>query len=132
MTERELLDRIHQAHPDAALFRNDNGYAVMGGDVKKNDDGTADVIGGRWRPYGLQPGSADLVGWTPVLVTPDMVGKTVAVFTSLEAKTENDTVKADQVNWARQVREDGGIAKIIRAQIDSGLIEEPFWEWENM
>lgn len=124
MTERQLLDEIHKAHPDAALFRNDNGYAVMGGKKHFNGDGTVDVIGGRWLPYGLQPGSADLIGWTPVVITHDMIGQQVAVFTSLEAKTENDTVKDEQRNWARQVRDDGGIARIIRA-VDGGLAEEP-------
>ena len=30
--------------------------------------------------------SSDFIGWTPVVITPEMVGKTVAVFTALEAK----------------------------------------------
>lgn len=30
--------------------------------------------------------SSDLIGFTPVLITPDMVGRTVAVFTAVEVK----------------------------------------------
>ena len=125
MTERERLDNIHEDHPDAALFRNDNGFAVMGGEVRRNDDGTADVIGGRWRPYGLEKGSADLVGWTPVIVTHDLIGQKLAVFTSIEDKSEHDEIREDQYQWARRVREDGGIAKIIRTVGDE-RIEETF------
>lgn len=32
--------------------------------------------------------TGDYVGWTPVTITPEMVGKTLAVFTNLEAKPE--------------------------------------------
>jgi ribosomal protein S19 len=39
--------------------------------------------------FGLCKGSADLIGWKRVTVTPEMVGSTVAVFTSIEVKTRN-------------------------------------------
>lgn len=125
MTERERLDNIHEDHPEVALFRNDNGYAVMGGEKTFNKDKTVDVIGGRWLPFGIDPGSGDLVGWTPVIVTQEMVGKHLAVFTSIEDKSEHDEIREDQYQWARRVREDGGIAKIVRTVGDE-RVEEAF------
>lgn len=56
-------------------------------------------------------GACDLPGWTTVTVTPDMVGKQVAVFTSIECKSSKGGRKrTEQVNWATQVEKYGGIA----------------------
>jgi len=124
MTEKKLLDAIYRAFPEARLFRNDCGSAITGGRVVKMTGGILAVQDGRRISYGLLPGSGDLVGWTTITVTPEMVGRKVAVFTSIEAKTENDRIREDQVVWARNVRSAGGIAKIIRAHGDQ-LLEEP-------
>ena len=35
-------------------------------------------------------GSGDGIGWFPVIITPEMVGKKVAVFLSVETKTEKE------------------------------------------
>lgn len=123
--EQEAFDAIHRANPRARLFRNDNGVGYVGGTVKRTEDGKRVLIGGRPIKYGLQPGSGDLIGWTPVEITLEMVGETVAVFTSIEAKTEGDTVKRDQYAWARRVRHVGGIARITWF-IGGELREEEF------
>jgi hypothetical protein len=58
-------------------------------------------------------GAYDLDGWTPKLITQDMVGCTVAVFTSIECKaTKGGRVSEDQKNWGEQVRKAGGIAGV--------------------
>lgn len=36
--------------------------------------------------FGLAPGSSDVIGITPVLITAEMVGTTVGVFTAIEVK----------------------------------------------
>lgn len=36
--------------------------------------------------FGLCKGSSDLIGWTPITITEDMVGSKVAVFTAVEVK----------------------------------------------
>lgn len=90
-----------------------------------------------WKPpdflapftYGLPSGSADLVGWSRVTITPDMVGQTLAVFASVEVKDpawrstpsfENSDRGKAQAAWLRTVREAGGIAG--RAQsVDEAL-----------
>lgn len=58
--------------------------------------------------------SSDLIGWTEVVITADMVGKVVAVFTSIEVKKEKDTTKKErkvkQQNYISWVKARGGIA----------------------
>ena len=123
--EREAFDAIHRAHHPARLFRNDNGVGYVGGKLMRTKDNKRVLVGGRPIAYGLQPGSGDLIGWTPVEITSEMVGQKVAVFTSIEAKTEGDTVKREQYAWARRVRIAGGIARIVWF-IDGELVEEGF------
>lgn len=59
-------------------------------------------------------GASDYIGWTPVEITPAMVGKTLGVFTGIEvkvpgAKTDKDR-QEKQDNFLSQVRSAGGIA----------------------
>lgn len=56
-------------------------------------------------------GAHDLIGRTTVVITPAMVGKKVAVFTSLEAKRSDGGRRSeDQVRWDEQTRAAGGIS----------------------
>lgn len=62
--------------------------------------------------------SADLIGWREVVITPDMVGQTIAQFISVECKKERWNGKIDahvqaQIIWGRMVGTDGGLAMII-------------------
>ncbi len=64
---------------------------------------------------GLCPGSSDLIGWTPVIITPDMIGKTIAVFTALEIKTGSGVASDQQKNFIAQVKAAGGRAGLVRS-----------------
>ena len=79
--------------------------------------------------YGLPAGSADLVGWTSVTITQEMVGQTVAVFASVEVKPEgwhstpyyaNSNRGMAQAAWARAVTGSGGRAGLARS-VDEAL-----------
>lgn len=70
------------------------------------------VVGPSKISYGLQPGSGDRVGFTPIKITPDMVGKTIPVFTSIEEKNEGDNLSDKQKNWHKMVLDAGGISEI--------------------
>lgn len=62
-------------------------------------------------------GACDLPGWTTVKITPEMVGKDIAVFTSIEAKrTTGGKATPDQINWRDQVIKAGGIAGIANSE----------------
>jgi hypothetical protein len=69
--------------------------------------------------YGLQPGSADLIGWRTITITPDMVGQRVAVFTSIEVKTPSGRIRPEQQQWLDAVQAAGGIAGVARSVEDA-------------
>lgn len=104
----------------ARLFRNQVGEAWMG-DVAHHDRQARIITLNQARrvPFGLAPGSADLIGWTTVTITPDMVGTRVAVFTSGEVKRPTITrLPDDQQNWCDAVRAAGGFADMLRSVED--------------
>lgn len=75
---------------------------------------------GRMIQYGVcNPGGSDLIGWTPVVITPDMVGKTLAVFTACEVKAPNGRPTEHQLNFIAQVLRAGGFAGIARSPQDA-------------
>jgi hypothetical protein len=96
---------------DVRLFRNQVGQLP-------------DPRTGRPVQFGLAKGSADLVGWKTIEVTPDMIGARLAVFTSLEIKTPKGRPTAPQQAWMRAVENAGGIAGIARSVEDAAEIIE--------
>ncbi|MFZ9621380.1 MAG: VRR-NUC domain-containing protein [Prochlorococcaceae cyanobacterium] len=110
--ETELQQRIRLAlgtRPDVRLFRNQVGQLP-------------DPRTGRPVQFGLARGSADLIGWRTITITPDMVGQRLAVFTSLEIKTTTGRLTPAQHNWLHAVRGAGGIAGVARSVQDSDEI----------
>jgi hypothetical protein len=103
------------------LFRVNSGKAwVGGGPPRRLVDGSVVLAAARpialgfSRPSG-EPvaGTSDLIGWTPVRITADMVGCRVAVFTSIETKkTKGGRTSDDQANFIAQVQRAGGIAGV--------------------
>ena len=69
--------------------------------------------------FGLARGSADLIGYRTVTITPDMVGQRVAIFTSLEVKTPTGRIQPEQANWQRTIAAAGGIAAVVRSVDDA-------------
>ena len=85
----------------------------------RNNTGTLRDQHGRPVTFGLAKGSADLIGWTTRTITPEMVGQQVAVFTSLEVKTERGRVRSEQQQWLAAVQAAGGIAGVVRSVEDA-------------
>jgi hypothetical protein len=107
--ETTLQQQIRLAlgtHPDTKLFRNQVGSLP-------------DPRTGRLVTFGLARGSADLIGWRTVLVTQDMVGQQLAVFTSIEVKTPTGRLAPLQANWLDAVQNAGGIAGVARSVTDA-------------
>lgn len=102
MNESELLKAVlYQSSRDGeVLFRNQVGKYRL-------EDG-------RYLSSGLCVGSSDLVGWTSKIVTPDMVGKTIAIIKVVECKSTNGRLTSAQLNFLRRVHEAGGDAWIAR------------------
>lgn len=105
MNETNILQRIRlavQGVPGVKLFRNN-----CGGLKDQN---------GRFVQFGLHPGSADLIGWQTIEIMPEHVGQRLAVFTSIEVKTDSGKVKPEQENWQRVVLDAGGRAFVARSE----------------
>ena len=81
----------------------------------RNNTGTLKDANGRPVQFGLCKGSADLIGWRSVTITPEMVGQQIAVFTSIEVKSSSGRVKPEQQQWLLGVQKAGGIAGVARS-----------------
>ena len=112
---------------------------VLGGRLDRNNVGSLPDRRGVPVRFGLANDSAavnaicksgDLIGWTPVLVTPAMIGTFLPVFTSVEVKKlgwtpaksgERYDHEQAQRNWADIVRAAGGLAGFMRDPVEGWL-----------
>jgi hypothetical protein len=100
MTESQIQSAIRLrlgGRPDVRLFRNHVGTV--------RDDS------GRVHTFGLQKGSADLIGWVTV--------NGAAIFLSVEVKSATGRTRPEQTAWAAAVNKMGGIAFIARSPEDA-------------
>jgi len=126
MTEQNIMKTIMLALgkiPGVRIFRNNVGTAYAGAAVTFNQRGTVQVEHGdvlvkqaRIFHAGLCKGSSDLIGFRSITVTPEMVGKTVAVFTGAEIKTKTGRVSPEQAAFMNMVNQHGGIAFVARSE----------------
>jgi hypothetical protein len=106
--QRRIMVRL--SRQGVTIFRNNTGVAIF-------PDGSRVA-------YGLCPGSSDLIGWKPVTVTPDMVGKRLAVFVAVEVKPPGP-IRGDkkrleaQRNFLNAVKTAGGISGIAQSENDA-------------
>lgn len=87
--------------------------------IFRNNTGVATFPDGSRVAYGLTPGSSDLIGWRSLPITPDMVGKRIAVFTAIEVKTPKGRLTPQQRNFIDIVRAHGGIAGVAKSIEDA-------------
>lgn len=84
-----------------------------GARVWRNNVGFATYPGGVVVKYGVcNPGGSDIIGFTPIKITPEMVGCQVAIFTAIEVKTSKGKLKPEQVNFLNTVKRAGGYAGV--------------------
>jgi len=109
--------------PDCRIFRNNVGMGFSG---KLLSESPTQVVlqNPRRVRYGLRPGSADLIGWQSVEITPAMVGKQFARFLSIETKSACGYARDEQKNWRDRVLLAGGLALITRCVED---VEKMLW-----
>jgi hypothetical protein len=86
---------------------------ACGARIWRNNKG-AIKRGGAYVPMGLlAPGSSDHIGFLPIRITPEMVGKFVACFVALENKREKGgVIKPEQQAFIDGVLAAGGIAGV--------------------
>lgn len=112
MTEQQICDAVLRAHP--MMFRNAVGYGIATNPkaIHRLDNGKFLVDRGTPLRFGLLPGSSDMIGYKPTIITPDMLGQTVAIFQGIEVKTEHDRLSEEQRKWNRALIRDGAIAEV--------------------
>ena len=102
MAERDIQDAIRALGiGDLRLFR--------------NQVGTGTTPDGRFIRFGLHPGSPDLIGWRRVVITPDMVGQTVAIAVGIEVKTARGRVSPEQQTFIAHMQAFGALAGVARS-----------------
>lgn len=108
--------RLAAAKLGTTLFRN-NVAVCYQGNVTRLSDGSIHIQNPRIVHAGLFIGSSDEIGYTPIKITTDMVGKTVAVFTSIEVKYRS-SLRKEQITWLTRIKDVGGIAGVVRSSDD--------------
>jgi hypothetical protein len=124
MSEIDLMRRLQKLASSlgARLFRQNTGMAWVGAKVERGPRtarlGPNDIVIRNARPFhaGFE-GWSDLGGWTPVTVTPEMIGTTVAVYAQVEVKL-NASPTDPQIAWIDAVNKAGGRAGIARSEDD--------------
>lgn len=128
MAERDIIQKIILAYSriGARIFRNNTGMGWAGKVSRPHkrmliqvDPG--DIIIRQARPLhaGLCEGSSDLIGWTPMKITQDDVGKTVAIFTAIEVKYGSTRTTKEQASFTDAVLRSGGLSCIARSVDDA-------------
>lgn len=109
---RSLL--VSTSRLGARLFRNQTGrYRLALPDCPRCQ------AEGRVIASGLCVGSPDLVGWVPVTIGPEHLGRTLAVFVGLEAKAPKGRVRPEQAAFVQALAQAGGVAAVVRSCVDA-------------
>lgn len=88
---------------------------LLGGVLYRNRRGLLPLPGGGMLPVGLGPnGFPDSVGYLPVTITADMIGRKVGVFWACEDKTDAGVVAEHQLQCIEELRDAGCIAGVAR------------------
>ena len=119
MAEGEIGKRImlRASELGKRLFRNNTAMGWAGKvQINHEKDGSLTAVVRKAHPLhaGLCVGSSDLIGFTPTIVTQEMVGRVVAVFTAVEVK-DGTKPTPEQLNFIEQVKKAGGIAGIAHS-----------------
>lgn len=101
-------------YENCRLFRNNTGKAYQG-KVTSRVNRTVEIENYRIVNFGLTTGSSDLIGWYSMEITPEMVGKKVAVFAAVECKVGRGKTSPAQDQFLQAVHNNGGIAGVARS-----------------
>lgn len=122
MSEASIMKNIQINATDAStrLYRNNVGKAWQGKTAWLED--ALLIKQPRRVNFGLCEGSSDLIGYRSIEITPDMVGKKVAIFVALEVKTETGRTTDEQTTFIEVVKNMGGLSGIARSIDDANWI----------
>lgn len=118
-SERDIQNTILIAASKAGytLWRNNVGTGWVG-EHQRLRDGSVLVRSPRVLHAGLCKGSSDLIGIRPVVITEEMLGRTIAQFAAIEVKSNRGRARPEQDRFIAFVRSVGGYAVIARSAED--------------
>ncbi len=123
MKETPISQQIRLAiskETKTVIFRNNTATGWAGkSQGEKGGGGGRFITNARPLICGLCKGSSDLIGWTEVEITPEMVGKKVAVFTAIEVKRSSGKVSPEQLNFISKAKSAGAIAGIATSPFEA-------------
>ena len=114
MTENQIQNRIRIAlnQGNTRAWRNNIGVAKIHGATVN---------------FGIPgKGGSDLIGMHSMTITPEHVGRTVAVFLAIECKSATGKPTPEQQAFIAFVRSQGGIAGIARSEEDAKTLIHEF------
>jgi hypothetical protein len=121
MSEKAIVSRflIEASRKGARMFRNNTGMGWIGKAEFFKKQQFVKVLSGdvvirhaRALHAGLCKGSADTIGWTPITITEEMLGRKLAIFTAVEMKDDKGIVSQEQIDFIKSIQNDGGLACI--------------------
>lgn len=128
-SEHAIQNEIRNALCDVGLFFRANvgqGWQGVGKATRTHRPITVplmpgDVLLKKARPFstGLPPGFHDVFGIVPVVITQDMVGQTIGVFASTDAKSATGRASEPQVRFRDAVILAGGRSGFSRSVDDA-------------
>lgn len=95
-----------------------NAGSFWAGEILSNKDNMLLMKNPR-KVQGAPEGTSDIIGVTSVMVTPQMVGSRVGVFTAIEVKKPGQKPKINQENFIAKMRDMGAIAGVARSSEDA-------------
>lgn len=109
---RQPESKVNDAVKEWACVRN--------GVLYRNRRGMVDLPNGGKMPIGLGPnGTGDLVGYIRVQITPEMVGRTLPIYTEIESKTETGRLADHQLARIEELRDADAISGCARNAEDA-------------
>jgi hypothetical protein len=85
------------------------------GVLYRNRRGMVELSSGAKMPIGLGPnGTGDLIGYMRVLITADMVGRVLPIYTEIESKTDTGKLAEHQIARIEELRDVQAIAGCVR------------------
>lgn len=127
-TEKQIDNSIHEAfnRGGTRLFKNVNGNFWQG-KMLEFKDGIVRLMNPRRVQAGVGGvGGSDRIGYHQIIITPEMVGKKVAVFCAIELKTSVGTATPEQLQFIKVTLDMGGIAGIAREKKDIANLFDRF------
>lgn len=127
MTETDLQRQIQIELSDenTRLLRNTVGFGWQGDNftIRKGR-----LVAGVARPvtFGLGPGTSDLVGPRSVIITPEMIGRRIAVFAVVEVKDAKKRATQEQMQFLSAMTDLGALAGVARSVEEARRIVTQF------